>query len=338
MIQDRSFNRDGSLFYPSASHGTHPVWVREFFGQFNCVNGKVAPYLDVEPRRYRFRVLNASNSRFYYLYLVSSDTQGRPLGDNARKPVFCQIGSDSGLMASPVRSNYLVLGPGERSDVVIDFSDWKGRNFSLVNSGPAPFLRGGEVVPYEVLLLKVVKLIKGQDKSTVPDRLATFNAPAPDEATRERLLALTEQQRASDQYPIIGLLDNKHWSDPVTETPCAGSTEIWAFANTTDDVHPIHMHLVRFQILDRQKFDSYIFLQRGELVYRGVKKPPEPDEKSAWKDTVKTYPGTITRVIAKFDLPRSTTLRPGSRFRYVWHCHMLEHEDNEMMRPFDVVV
>jgi len=124
------------------------------------------------------------------------------------------------------------------------------------------------------------------------------------------------------------------WSDPVTETPKAGSVEIWRIVNTTGDAHPIHIHLVQFQILERRHFDIN---QYPPVVFDQPAQPPENNERPAWKDTVISYPETVTRVIARYDLPSATRPRPGQKFRYVYHCHILEHEENEMMRPYDVV-
>ena len=123
------------------------------------------------------------------------------------------------------------------------------------------------------------------------------------------------------------LLNNTHWSMPVTENPTLNSVEIWSLMNLTEDSHPIHLHLVRFQILDRRLFDAFAYLNRGILRYRGDPIPPDPNE-AGWKDTVRAEPGMITRIIARFE---------GYVGRYVWHCHILEHEDNEMMRPYDVI-
>ncbi|HEY2392293.1 MAG TPA: multicopper oxidase domain-containing protein, partial [Candidatus Angelobacter sp.] len=159
----------------------------------------------------------------------------------------------------------------------------------------------------------------------------------PANAASERILAVTEMDRKSDGYTIMGMLGMKHWTDPLTEDPKAGSTEIWSFANATGDVHPIHIHLVRFQVLNRQPFDVNTYLQTGKVQFTGMPIAPETNERPAWKDTIKTYPGYITRVIQKFDLPPGTQTTPGQEFRYVWHCHILEHEDNEMMRPYKVV-
>jgi spore coat protein A len=170
---------------------------------------------------------------------------------------------------------------------------------------------------------------------------------------------LSEADRDTDGYPIIGELGGSpllataanptgglHWNDPVTEDPKAGSTEIWNLVNITTDGHPIHVHLVQFQVLERRSIDLQTYLTTGNVQFTGAPIAPDANERSAWKDTVKALPafdaagnpaGLVTRVIAKFDLPTGTKVTPGQRFRYVIHCHILEHEDEEMMRPFDVV-
>ncbi len=337
MIQDRSFKADGSLLYPPASNGTHPAWMQEFFGNVVCVNGKAAPFLEVEPRKYRFRMVNGSNSRFYHLTLVPADAGGKPNGGPAGAPPFIQIGSDGGLLPAPVRSHYVILSPGERFDMVIDFSRHRGVHLAMTNDAPAPYTRGGEIAATDVLLFKVTKPLSGKDTSSVPETLVPFPRLDPGQAIRERTLALAEMDRASDGYTMIGLLDNKHWDDPISENPKAGSIEIWSFANTTGDVHPIHLHLVQFQVLNRQPFDAKTYVQTGKLMFTNIPIPPESSERPAWKDTVKTYSGYVTRVVARFDLPAGTVPNPGDEFRYVWHCHILEHEDNEMMRPYQIV-
>jgi spore coat protein A len=338
MIQDRKFGVDGSLLYPPAKNGTHPMWMQEFFGDTICVNGKAAPFLEVEPRKYRFRLVNGSNSRFYHLTLVPADATGKPNGRPADAPPFRQIGTDSGLLPAPLSLHYLIFSPGERFDLVIDFSEHKGENLALINDAPAPYARGGEIVPSDVMLFKVTKPLSGKDSSSLPDTLVPWTPLDPSHAVRERILALTEMDRPSDGYTMIGLLGQKHWDDPITEDPKAGSTEIWSFANTTGDVHPMHIHLVQFQVLNRQTFDVKTYMQTGKLVFTGIPMAPESNERPAWKDTIKTYSGYITRVIARFDLPPGTQVNPGDEFRYVWHCHVLEHEDNEMMRPYKIVV
>ena len=337
LIQDRTFGADGTLLYPPAPNGTHPAWVQEFFGEHVCVNGKVMPYMEVEPRKYRFRLVNGSNARFYHLSLVPVDSTGNITGRVGDAPPFHQIGTDGGLLPAPLQLHFLVVAPGERFDVIIDFSEYQGQSLAMVNDAPAPYARGGELVAKDVMLFKVTKPLSGKDTSALPDTLVPFLPLDPGHAACKRILAVTEMDRPSDGYTIMGMLGMKHWSDPITEDPKAGSTEIWSFANATADVHPIHIHLVRFQVLNRQPFDVNTYLTTGKVQFTGMPIAPETNERPAWKDTIKTYPGYITRVIQKFDLPPGTATTPGQEFRYVWHCHILEHEDNEMMRPYKVV-
>jgi spore coat protein A len=335
VIQDRLFNADGSLLYPTDTTGTQEVWVPEFFGDTVLVNGKVWPHLEVEPRKYRFRMLNGSNARFYHMKLMESTTAGALNGNPG--PVFTQIGTDGGLLPAPVRMTDLLMAPAERFDIILDFSAHAGKNFVLTNDGAAPYPGGGEVVPTEVMQFRVTKPLSGPDTSDVPAVLNPLNLISPSAAIRERNLELSEADRASDGYPIIGQLDGLRWSDPVTENPRLGTTEIWNLVNTTGDAHPIHVHLVEFQILERQKFSQQVWDNNRRLVYTGKAQAPAANERPARKDVVIAYPGVVTKIIAKFDLPSGTPTTPGQRFRYMWHCHILEHEDNEMMRPFDVV-
>jgi spore coat protein A len=340
MLQDRLFHRDGSLYYPKVVNGPseHPIWVQEFYGDMNCVNGKVMPFLEVEPRKYRFRVLNAANSRFYHLRLFNADVTGKITNQSFDVPAFQQIGTDGGLLPAPLELRYLLLGPAERFDVVIDFSEYEGKCFSLVNDAPAPYTMGGQYLAEDVMLFKVTKPLSGKDTSVVPEALVPFEALNPTYATRERLLLVSEKERPSDGYVIIGLLGNARWHEPITEDPKAGSTEIWSFINITGDVHPLHVHLVQFQVLNRQTFDVATYQQTGKLVFTGKPMAPEGNERPARKDTIKSYPGYVTRVIMRFDLPHGALVTPGQELLYVWHCHILEHEDNEMMRPYKVIV
>jgi spore coat protein A len=198
------------------------------------------------------------------------------------------------------------------------------------------------------MMFRVVKRLSSPDTTTIPDVLNPVPRNYdPASAVKTRYLSLTEQDRASDGFPIIaqlGVFDPStgkqtdfHWSDPVTEDPKAGSIEIWNLINATGDAHPKHIHLVQFQILSRQAFNVNQLENNGKLIFNGPPQPPRPEEQYAYKDVVKTFPGTVTKLIMKFDLPTGTTVIPGHRYTYVWHCHILEHEDNEMMRPFDVV-
>jgi spore coat protein A, manganese oxidase len=352
LIQDRMFNADGSLQYPTVSDGTHQVWVPEFFGDVACVNGIAFPYLEVEPRKYRFRLLNASNSRFYHLTLV--DAAGNP------GPVFNQIGTDGGLLPAPLQLSDLLIASAERFDLVIDFAGTHGKSFTLLNDAPAPFPGGGEVDLPEIMQFRVTKPLSGRDSSSLPRHLKPITLLPAAAAVRERFIMLSEADRDSDGFPIIGELGGSpldatlsnptggaRWDDPVTEAPEAGTVEIWNLVNTTTDGHPIHLHLVQFQVLERRTFDLSHFMKTGEVIFKHEPPiPPEANERPAFKDTIKAFPGLdadgnvtglVTRVIASFDLPNSGAVTPGKKYRYVFHCHILEHEDNEMMRPYDVV-
>ena len=333
-IQDKLFNADGSLLYTTDTTGTQEVWVPEFFGDTMLVNGKCWPYLEVEPRKYRFRMLNACNARFLHMKLMEATNTGATGNPG---PMFIQIGSDGGLLPVPVPMTDILMAPAERFDIVIDFSGLGGKNLVLTNDAPAPYPGGGEVVPTEVMQFRVNKALSGPDNSSVPFLLAPLQLLDRSMAVRERDLELSEADRASDGYPIIGQLDGLRWSDPVTENPKAGTTEVWNLVNTTGDAHPIHVHLVEFHVLERQKFNQTVWDATHKLVYTGRPQVPARNERPARKDVVIAQPGMVTKIAATFNLPTGTHVTPGQRFRYMWHCHILEHEDNEMMRPFDVI-
>ncbi len=326
-IQDRMFLPDGSLFLPANSEveeGPEPSVEPEFFGDFILVNGKAWPYLDVEPRQYRFRLLNGSDSRFYNLYLSS----GEP---------FFQIGTDQGLLYAPVAMNRLTLGPGERADVVIDFSDPRlaGQTIILKNNARAPFPKGDTADPRTVGQIMAFRVVKPLDASypltPLPSHLLSSPiAPLVQAGPTRRLLLFEGEDEFGRLQPALGTTDEgmMMWEEPITEHVHLNDVEVWEVFNTTEDAHPIHVHLVSFQILSRQKFRATQDLMDGSLSnirVLGQARPPEPNE-VGWKDTAQMFPGEVTRVIAKFD-------RPG---KYVWHCHILSHEDHEMMRPYDV--
>jgi bilirubin oxidase len=331
-IQDRSFNDDGSLFYPGTREffddfagpyipdsDVSPIWNPEFFGNTLVVNGRTWPFLEVEPRRYRLRFLNGCNSRF--LILKFSDPN----------LTFWQIGAEGGFLPAPVQLGQLLMAPAERADMIVDFTGLPvGTEVILQNIGPdEPFGGGVPGVDFpvadpettgQVMQFRVVPLT-ATDASTPPDQLGL--PPLADLGTPSltRQVSLNEEASTFPGFDgpiaaLLGTLDGegnpipKMWADPITENPALGTTEIWEMHNFTEDAHPIHIHEVQFQVVDRQPFD-------------GAARPPESWE-FGYKDTVIAYPGEITRVKALFDLPGL----------YVWHCHIVEHEDNEMMRPY----
>jgi spore coat protein A len=272
----------------------------EYFGNAVLVNGKLLPYLAVEPRKYRFRVLNASNGRFYALSLEN----GRP---------FQQIGSDQGLLSGPVAVELLPLAPGERADLVVDFAAHRGKNILLRNASTP-------------LMQFRVAAEEAKDSSALPQSLRPVARFKESDAAVTRTMTLVEVDSLLGD-PIVHLLDGKRWHEPISERPALGSTEIWELLNLTDDAHPIHLHLVRFQILDRRPIEVSAMTYDKKLIYTADAVPPDANE-AGWKDTVRATPGASTRIIVKFE---------GYTGRYVWHCHILEHEDNEMMRPYEVV-
>jgi len=299
VLMDRMFQPDGQIYYPVSEFPEAP-WMPEYTGNAVLINGKLLPYLEVEPRKYRFRLLNASNGRFYFL----------SLDNNAP---FHQIGTDQGLLPAPVTVSLLTIAPGERADLIVDFAEYRGKSVLLKNLS-------------STLMQFRVASGSAPDTSTLPPILRPVPKIAESEAIVTRKLSLQEFDNVRGE-PVVHLLDGKHWHDPVSEKPVLGTTEIWEFLNITDDAHPIHLHLVRFQILDRRPLEPSAFIYDHKIVYTGDAVPPDANE-AGWKDTVRATPGATTRIIVKFE---------GYTGRYVWHCHILEHEDNEMMRPYEIL-
>ena len=375
-IQDRSFDADGGLFYPDnraffeglepdqlqipfipdvACDGLQsdvpPIWLPEFFGNMMVVNGQTWPFLDVEQRRYRLRLLNGCNSRFLILQF-----------DDPSVEVW-QIGAEGGFLPAPVDVNavaggQILMAPAERADIIVDFTNVPaGTPVTLLNLGPdEPFGGGvpgvdfdpadpdstGQVMEFRVMPAVTI------DTTTPPQFLQFPAVPAIDPLAPVRAVSLNEEESKTVRVvedadgnivlacdnpsaeafgPTAALLgtlnpDNTGnpllWNDPITEDPLLGSTETWEIQNFTADAHPIHIHLVQFQVVGREAFG-------GGLSVTGSN-APLPTE-TGYKDTVISYPGETTRVQARFDIAG----------RYVWHCHIVEHEDNEMMRPYDVV-
>ncbi|HWP96050.1 MAG TPA: multicopper oxidase [Syntrophomonadaceae bacterium] len=352
IIQDRSFLDDGSLAYPSNGDNPdiHPYWVPEFFGDSIMVNGSVWPNLNVEPRQYRFRILNGSNARFYNLML----SNGMP---------FIQIGTDGGYLPKPVQLVSLLISPGERSEILVDFSQLPpGTKLIMTNNANAPFPSGdlpdpqttGQIMQFTVLNKPAVK----------PPKLPKIlNVLVPlKRNSKKRTLTLFEVEGPNG--PLEVLLNGQHWDAPVSELPLVGATEDWQLVNLTMDAHPIHLHLVQFRLVSRQDFlvDQYTadwlalngqpplhhptrVLPVKPYLLDGPIKPPAHE--NGWKDTIQAYPGQVTTIRVRWapqDVVISTPgvnrypFNPAARPGYVWHCHILEHEDNEMMRPYKVRV
>jgi spore coat protein A len=462
VLQDRMFDENGQLFFPAGPAGGvqsspnphHPYWVPEFVGDTIVVNGKVWPFVNVEAKRYRFLFLNGSNARTYDMTLSGRSEEDVEL------PLWV-IGTDGGYLDAPVRvggsgrrsprqraihrgtgaphRESLVIMPGERYEVIIDFSRLApGTRLILGNTANAPFPDGdpsdpdtvGRIVEFRVvpcasgacgaadrsydpasgqpLRRGEQKIVRLANPSTgalaggvTPQltRALTLNEVMGDEITA--IDPVTGEVTEYEGGPLEVLVNNTEYFGessrtfadftPVTvggvrtqfsELPQEGSTEVWEIVNLTADAHPIHLHLVQFQLMNRQPFDVDGYLKVydaafPEGVYRqgfgppldyradrspaaggkmggnpdvsphlyGRRMPADPNE-TGWKDTVIAYPGQVTRFAVRWapthlpvNAPAAQLAFPfdptgeGGVHNYVWHCHIIDHEDNEMMRP-----
>jgi len=359
-VQDRSFNTDGSLFYPDTrvffdeivgpyipSGDFSPIWNPEFFGNMIMVNGNTWPFQTVEKRRYRLRFLNGCQSRFLILDFA-----------NIPGVEVWQIGNEGGFLAAPVNltaanGNRLLMGLAGRADLIVDFTNVPVGNYVLGNLGPDEPFGGGEPggeppdgfdiadpdSTGQVLQFRVVPAVAPDP--TTPPQFLVLPAITPLAGGTTRPLALIEKSDIGFDAdgnevdgPVEALLgtvangvsEERLWMDPVSENPGVGATEVWEFYNTTADAHPMHIHEAAFQVVNRE---GLVLDEDGEVVQpiqlTGSITPPEPWE-DGWKDTVIAYPGQVTRLRLQF-------ANPG---QFVWHCHIVEHEDNEMMRPYRI--
>jgi spore coat protein A len=330
LLQDRTLDEQAQLVYsPTHDDGVKlppGVWGPEFFGDLPVVNGAIYPYMEVEPRSYRLRLLNGCNSRFLHLSL----NLAKHPTDIPNLISFHQIGSDGGYLPKPAAINGILLGPAERADLIVDFSSHEGKTVTLSNNAAVPFpgwdMSGAtHQALYEFMQFRVTRPLSSQGKIfTLPSAIPfTKLDEAQSIATRD--FVLTEE--LDDQGHSLGVrINGKGYDDPVTDFVKLGTVEKWRFINTTEDSHPMHVHLIQFQIVHRQGFNALSF-RDGKLELLGAPRPPQPSE-AGWKDTAIVNPRDVLTIIARFE---------GYTGRYVFHCHMLEHEDNDMMRPFEVV-
>jgi len=369
FLMDKAFNTDGSIHFTQVGDNpdVHPYWDPEYFGDTILVNGKAWPNFKVERRQYRFRIVNGSNARFYNLKLSNGQS-------------FIQVGADGSYLPAPVTLTEAFLAPCERADILIDFSNLPaGTKIILQNTANAPFPGGDPpdantsiVMQFEVLNTAAVHphplpatLI------TIPTLIETPDIGNP------KLFTLNEAEHPVTGDPVGVFIDGQHFDADVTEIPRVGTTESWYFQNLTEDAHPIHIHLVEFQLEDRQLIDVDRFTAYWQSLngtdlplnhptiranvetpvfdpatgtthdfLTGPSEPPSPQE-SGWKDVFIAPPHKVTRIRIRI-APQSTKesdLFPGKNAfpfdptagpGYVWHCHILDHEDNDMMRPMKI--
>jgi FtsP/CotA-like multicopper oxidase with cupredoxin domain len=354
-IQDRSFNANGGLFYPDTraffdgiegpfipTTDISPIWNPEFFGNFIMVNGNTWPFQKVEQRRYRFRFLNGCDSRFLILDFA-----------NIPGVEVWQIGNEGGFLAAPVNmtlvnGNKILLAPAERADVIVDFANVPLGNYTLGNVGPdEPFGGGVPGIDFpvadpqttgQIMQFSVVPSLAPDP--TTPPQFLQLPPITPLVGGTSRPLALLEEMSmdfadapaetllgtvTGDPNVGPGVWTKRMWAEPITENPAVGAIELWEFYNATADAHPMHIHEVLFEVVNRQPILMDEATQQVQVVPGSLPIPPEPWE-NGYKDTVIAYPGQVTRVRAQFNTPG----------QFVWHCHIVEHEDNEMMRPYRI--
>ena len=309
VLQDRNLDLD------AAGHPTGALLYKldqpmgEFYGPYTLVNGTIWPFAEVGPHQYRLRMLNGSNARFYRLALVDADAH--PCAEGT----LTLIGADGGLLARPTAvRDPILLAPGERIDLVADFAAYAGQRLGLRNDAPAPF-PSGAVPANDVVIQFRIAADQPGDRLTLPPVLSRVERLAVEPGTIVRVITLDEDPA----QPGMMRLNGKGFHDGVDEMPLLGATEIWEFRNPTNDTHPMHLHLVTFQVLSRTDLDP----SHPSAQPLGI-----ADHERAWKDIVSCHPGQATRVVARFEP------FPG---QYMYHCHILEHEDHDMMRAYVVV-
>jgi spore coat protein A len=413
VLQDRMFDTNGQLYFPNVGiNPEHPFWIPEFVGDTIVVNGKVWPFLNVEPRRYRFLFINGSNARTYEMFIVNPVTK-------VMGPPIWQISTDGGYLDAPVKFDpnaakpaitKLVLMPGERAGVIIDFAGFAGQTLLLRNTGRTPYPKGsppsgstlGQIIQFRVGPGPVADA-SYNPASGIPLRTPMVRLVDPAAGTlaagvtadETRQLTLNEIIGAGG--PLEILVNNTKWDGkqgdgsvrpdftPVTvgnttdyysELPNEGDTEVWEIVNLTADAHPMHTHLAQFQLISRQNFNTNKYTGAYAAAFPGgafvpaygppldyntgntralggnpditpfLQGPimlPDPNE-AGWKDTVHVLPGQVTRFAIRFAPTDTPAGEKGaypfdpnaSGHGFVWHCHIVDHEDNEMMRPYAV--
>jgi FtsP/CotA-like multicopper oxidase with cupredoxin domain len=362
IVQDRSFRTDGSVFYPiaqdqppgtiGANPDVNPYWMLIINGDTNVVNGTVWPNMNVKRGAYRFRMLNSANQRFYRMRF----SNGMP---------FTVIGSDGGYLRTPRTVTDFQIGVTERVDFIVDFSQFApGTKIVMQNTeqlnppvGPAPDPNNdGLVMQFTIV-----------DSNPVPAKPlpAQLNV-IPNLVSNRPTRILIQNVQQDDAGRILQAeLDGQLFHELTTELPTVGATEDWKFVNLTPLSHNKHVHLIQFLLVERQRFDRERYLADWLAVNGnppfdhptlkldptpyliGDPMPPEPEE-SGWKDTIRTPADEVTTIRVRWaPTPLDTNVTvpglnlfpfdPTLGIGFVWHCHLVEHEDNEMMRPMTVI-
>jgi len=362
ILQDRSFRTDGTVFYPTTADGrsglegvgadsdVHPYWVLNQDGDTNVVNGRVWPNMNVKRQQYRFRMLNSANQRFYHLYFSNGMS-------------FQVIGTDGGFLPQAKTISSFTIGVTERVDFLVDFSQFPAGTQIILRNDMQRFPPLG--IAADPNNDGIVMRFTVVNSTAVPPQslrqLNTIATLTPNRPTR----TLVQNVELDETGDIIQAeLDGQLFHQDTTELPTIGSTEDWDFVNTTPLTHNKHVHLIQFLLVSRQNIDAASYLADWKVVNGnppfshptlklpveryliGMEEQPFPEE-SGWKDTIRTPAGQMTRIRVRWapQLPtgggtigvNDFPINPIFGIGFIWHCHLVEHEDNEMMRPMTVI-
>lgn len=295
VIQDKLLKNTAALSYVPSGVDI----MNGLLGDHVLVNGVHAPFQNVATKMYRLRILNGSNGRIYNLVLSNGAS-------------FVIIGSDGGLLAAPEITSNIILSPGERVDVLVDFSSMElGAEIYLVSE---PFSGGAYQGKQSFKVMKFVVNQIVSDLYTIPSTLSSYAVISESQSTRTRGFDISNGggHGGHGGGMMMHTINGKSYSENrIDESIVAGATEIWTFDNTEGiDPHPMHLHGAIFQVLDRTGGRGQVFAH--EL---------------GWKDTVLVMPGEKVRTIVQFGLDKGV---------FVFHCHNLEHEDSGMMLQMEI--
>jgi FtsP/CotA-like multicopper oxidase with cupredoxin domain len=370
VLQEKIMNPDGSMSLRTNITVPQGKWEGGGTGDVGVVNGKIWPTMEVARGMYRFRIVNAGSYSVWNLFLSNRMT-------------FWVIGNDGGLLDAPVRTESIRLAPAERVDVLVDFGSVEpGEVIELRNDEPPP-AQAASLGAVPMPLFCQFRVASG--RGFAGEIMTMYRGGKGQPALLPEIPLAQVQRTVTVNQPSAGLslappmmtLNNLRYSDPDIEMPAQGAVEQWNIVNTTLEPHPIHLHLVHFRTLGRAPVDLAAYMRDHPRPDIGVKWAPEVERyvtgplapPPAWeagaKDTVNTYPGTVTRILVRFPTgdelgfdPDATFTAPSSGNRsshdmghgaghdmgagaelqgYMWHCHMLDHEDHEMMLRYRVV-
>lgn len=349
-IQDRNFYSDGSLKLPIDTipeRGPVMYWAAEFYGDVIMVNGLAWPNMNVDQGQYLFKILDGSNARWYDLSL----SNGMP---------FTVIATDENYLRSAVTTTSFTIGPGERYDVLIDFSGYApGTEIVLKNKASAPYAYGKAA---DANTGVIMKFTVGEQEGFSPRLLPTILNPTLEEgpnvsaATVQRTFTLKDF--AGESGDLMAMLDGQLYKAPMSEYPKAGTTEIWRIIDATRDSHQMHISMVNFQLVSRQMIDignygmAWVAANGGYLPFTNSTKnldieqyligepiDPTPIERG-WKDSIVVNPGEVITIFVRFspaDGRPSFSFDPTEGPTYIWYSNIFDHEENEMARQFKII-